>query len=153
MRSLDEIAALYGVAPRSECTALIDGRLVCATSGEETPLFYPATRERYSILVADDVVCVDAAVKAARKAFVDGPWPRMAVAERNAILREIAARIRAEARQLTALQVIETGIPFSQALATHLPRTAENFEFFADVAATVEAFDQSLRALRARGIV
>ena len=149
MRSLNEVAALYGVAPRSECTALIDGRLVRSGSGEETPLFYPATGERYGVLVADDAAAVDAAVKAARKAYADGPWPRMAVAERNAILRAVAAQIRAEARQLAALQVIEIGTPFSQALAVHLPRTAENFEFFADVAATVagQTFTQSGRFL------
>lgn len=149
MRNLDDLCALYGVAPRAECAALIDGAAVRTVAGVETPLLYPATGERYGTLVADDAATVGRAVAAARRAFLEGPWPLMTVDARNAILRTVAQRIRAEAAQLAALQVMETGVPFAQALNNHIPRTVENFEFFGDVAATMagQSFTQSGRFL------
>ena len=53
---------------------------------------------------------VDRAVKAARAAF-EGPWGRMTVAERTALLHRLARVMDANATLLTELDVIDNGMP------------------------------------------
>ncbi|UDF28155.1 UNVERIFIED_ORG: aldehyde dehydrogenase family protein [Roseateles sp. XES5] len=55
------------------------------------------------------------AIAAARKAFDDGPWPRMTGAERSNILLRAADLIAAKADELAFLDCIESGKPISQA--------------------------------------
>ncbi|WP_159948967.1 aldehyde dehydrogenase family protein [Rhizobium sp. 18065] len=54
------------------------------------------------------------AIAAARKAFDDGPWPRMTASERSAILLKAADLIAARAEELAYLDAIEAGKPISQ---------------------------------------
>ena len=55
------------------------------------------------------------AIAAARKAFDEGPWPRMTGAERSNILLKAADLIAAKADDLAFLDCIESGKPISQA--------------------------------------
>ena len=55
------------------------------------------------------------AIAAARKAFDNGPWPRMTGAERSNILLRAADLIAARADDLAFLDCIESGKPISQA--------------------------------------
>ncbi|WP_234186317.1 aldehyde dehydrogenase family protein [Shinella sp. NM-101] len=55
------------------------------------------------------------AIAAARKAFDEGPWPRMTGAERSNILLKAADLIAAKADELAFLDCIESGKPISQA--------------------------------------
>jgi acyl-CoA reductase-like NAD-dependent aldehyde dehydrogenase len=71
----------------------IDGRWVDSLSGETFPSFAPSTGEKIADLAKagrDDTVT---AVRAARRAFDDGPWPRMSGAERAAKLRKVVELI------------------------------------------------------------
>jgi betaine-aldehyde dehydrogenase len=54
------------------------------------------------------------AILAARKAFDDGPWPRMTASERSAVLLKAADLIAARAEELAFLDAIEAGKPISQ---------------------------------------
>jgi acyl-CoA reductase-like NAD-dependent aldehyde dehydrogenase len=56
---------------------------------------------------------VDAAVAAARAAFDDGPWPRLAPAERVEAVRRIAALYNDRRREMAALITAEMGAPIS----------------------------------------
>ena len=53
---------------------------------------------------------IDRAVRAARQAF-EGPWSRMTVAERTAILHRLARVMEASATLLTELDIIDNGMP------------------------------------------
>lgn len=53
---------------------------------------------------------IDRAVRAARQAF-EGPWGRMTVAERTAILHRLARVMEANATLLTELDIIDNGMP------------------------------------------
>ena len=68
---------------------LIDGRWVAAKSGETFDVFNPATGQRIAWAAACEKPDVDAAVAAARKAFDEGPWPRMTPSERGRIIWKI----------------------------------------------------------------
>ncbi|MFZ9061776.1 MAG: aldehyde dehydrogenase, partial [Steroidobacteraceae bacterium] len=62
----------------------------------------------------------------------EGPWPRMTVAARQRILRDIAATLLRHADELAYLECVNTGIVMREIRQRHLPRAAANFEFFAD---------------------
>lgn len=85
---------------------------------------------RVGAATAEDI---DTAVKAARAAFDDGPWPNLAGAERAAVLRRIAQGIRGRQRELAELEVRDNGKPLPEAL-WDIDDTAGCFDFYADLA-------------------
>jgi len=79
---------------------------------------------------------VDLAVSAARRAFDDGPWPRLKPAARAAVLRRIATAIRENADDSIGLECLDVGMPIRQ-MRGLAARAAENFDYFAEVIAAL----------------
>jgi aldehyde dehydrogenase (NAD+) len=72
---------------------------------------HPASGEevgRFAVATAQDV---DAAVRAARRAFDEGAWPRMQAKERKRILQRVVDLIRADADALLHIQALDNGLP------------------------------------------
>ena len=111
----------------------IDGKYVDAISGKTFDDVNPATGEVIARVAEADYADVDLAVKAARKAFDEGPWPRMAVAERSAILMKFAAGIKARIPEWSELESLDTGKPIRESSHLDIPRAAYNLEFFAEL--------------------
>ena len=65
---------------------LIDGRFVAAASGKTLPVYNPANGEVITHVPEAEAEDVNRAVTAARRAFDDGPWPRMSPSERGRLL-------------------------------------------------------------------
>ncbi len=84
---------------------------------------------------------VDAAVTAARAAL-GGPWGRMSIDERVAILYRVADGINARFDEFLDAECRDTGKPKLLARHIDIPRGAANFKVFADVIKNVptEAF-------------
>lgn len=79
---------------------------------------------------------VDRAVKAARAAF-EGPWGRMTVAERTALLHKLARVMDANATLLTELDVIDNGMPrFIAGLTT--ANCVEMIDYYAGAVMRIE---------------
>ncbi|WMC09853.1 aldehyde dehydrogenase family protein [Oceanimonas pelagia] len=76
---------------------------------------------------------VDVAVRAARHAFDQGPWPQLSGRERGAVLRRIADGIRERQQALAELEVRDNGKPLPEAL-WDIEDTAGCFDFYADLA-------------------
>lgn len=74
----------------------------------------------------------DLAVTAARQAFDEGPWPRMGFAERAALLQRLADLIDEHKHELALADSHDMGKPVADALTKDVPRTSQNFRFFAD---------------------
>jgi len=110
----------------------IDGVFVPSVSGEILESLNPASNEVLAVASAGGMADVDAAVGAARRAFDEGPWPRMKAAERAAVLRRIAEGIRAHAGEFIAREVADIGMPIAQ-MKGLAARAAQNFEYYADV--------------------
>jgi acyl-CoA reductase-like NAD-dependent aldehyde dehydrogenase len=119
-------------AVRSRVTTFVDNAFLPSGSGTPLPVINPATELQVSEAEEADPAGVDHAVGAARRAFAQGPWPRMEVAERQAILRRLAELIRQCARELAYLECLNTGIPMRHLALGQIPRAALNFEFFAE---------------------
>ncbi|WP_127597410.1 aldehyde dehydrogenase family protein [Nitratireductor alexandrii] len=112
----------------------IDGAFRAPRSGTYLDVVDPAREERFAQVPAGNGEDIDDAVRAARKAFDDGPWPRLTGAQRAQYLRAIAAGIRARADDLTALETRDNGKPLPEA-AWDIDDAAGCFEFYAELAA------------------
>tara|TARA_B110000008_G_scaffold63722_1_gene63834 strand:- start:1422 stop:2882 length:1461 start_codon:yes stop_codon:yes gene_type:complete len=89
-----------------------------------------------------DKVMVENAVIAAKMAL-KGEWGRISLLERCKLLRQIADGIEARFEDFVDAEIADTGKPLSQARNIDIPRGADNFRFFSDLArtASTECFD------------
>jgi 5-carboxymethyl-2-hydroxymuconic-semialdehyde dehydrogenase len=69
---------------------------------------------------------------AARRAFDEGPRPRLRATEPGPALRKIAEAIRRRADELIAREVADIGMPIAQ-MKQLAARAAENFDYHAGV--------------------
>lgn len=89
--------------------AFIDGRFVPARSGKTFDNINPATEEVLGGVASCDADDVDAAVKAARRAFEGGAWSRAAPEARKAVLLRLADLVRANANELAVMECLDSG--------------------------------------------
>src|SRR6185312_967236 len=87
----------------------IDGAYRESIAGGTFTTLDPATNEVITEASDGQAADVDAAVAAARRAFDEGPWPRMKTADRARVLRRIAALIRDSADDFVDLEVLDVG--------------------------------------------
>jgi acyl-CoA reductase-like NAD-dependent aldehyde dehydrogenase len=117
--------------------SVIDGQAAPRRAGgHDIAVIDPTTEQPIAQLREADAAEVDRAVGAARRAFDEGPWPRMDIKDRKDILYAIRDTLLAHADELITLEVRHTGLPIS-GVRQHVKRAAENFEMFAEVASNV----------------
>jgi aldehyde dehydrogenase (NAD+) len=92
---------------------LIDGEWTTGTAESGWSHRHPATGEEVAAFPVAGPADVDRAVKAARKAFDEGPWPRTRAGERGKTLRTIASLIREHGDELLKLQALDNSVPLS----------------------------------------
>ena len=92
---------------------LIDGSWSAAQDGQAWPHRHPATGEDVAAFPVASPADVDLAVRAARRAFDDGPWPRLRATDRIRVLRRIAEAVREHGDELLALQALDNSVPLS----------------------------------------
>src|SRR6266704_445235 len=80
---------------------LIDGDWVAAADEATWSHRHPATGEQVASFPVATPADVDRAVRAARRAFDEGPWPRTRAGERVRVLHTIANLVREHADELT----------------------------------------------------
>ena len=71
-------------------------------------------------------------VEAARRAFEEGPWRTMTVADRCAKLSRMAEIILERKEEIARLDAIDVGKPYLSSVQHEVPRAAKNIKFFAD---------------------
>ncbi len=111
---------------------IIDGDEVESASGARFDTVDPWTREAWAQVALGGAEEARRAVSAARRAFDDGPWPRMGLAERGAILHRLADLVQQNADELGMADTRDMGKPISDSRGKDVPRSAMNFRFFAD---------------------
>ena len=110
----------------------IDGEFVDSIDGEEFDVLNPVTNEAYIKASSGKKADIEAAVASAKKAFDEGPWPKMLPRERARILGRIADIVESRKDELAAMESHDSGLPITQAKG-QAARAAENFRFFADL--------------------
>src|SRR5262249_52746177 len=90
---------------------LIDGKLVPAKSGKTFPVYDPATGPVIAKVAEADREDVDLAVRAARRAFDDGPWARTKPNERSRLLWKLADLVETHLDELAEIESLDNGKP------------------------------------------
>jgi aldehyde dehydrogenase (NAD+) len=109
----------------------IGGKWVDSVSGKTFPTLNPATGETICQVAEGDKADIDLAVKAARKAFEQGPWSKMNASDRGRLIYKLADLIEKNADSLAALETLDNGKPFRDALAADLPLTIKCLRYYA----------------------
>ncbi|KDP31120.1 hypothetical protein JCGZ_11496 [Jatropha curcas] len=110
---------------------LINGKFVDAASGKTFPAYDPRTGEVIAHVAEGDAEDIDRAVAAARKAFDEGPWPKMTPYERSRILLRFADLVEKHNDELAALETWNNGKPYEQSAKSELPMLARLFRYYA----------------------
>ncbi|MBN8832319.1 MAG: aldehyde dehydrogenase [Sphingomonadales bacterium] len=87
----------------------IGGAWVAGKSGRTIEVISPDTETVVARVVEADEHDMDRAVAAARRAFDEGPWPRMAPAARQAILRRMGEEIASREPELARAWTMQIG--------------------------------------------
>jgi phenylacetaldehyde dehydrogenase len=133
--TLDRDVEAFIGSPRQ---LFINGQWCDAASGKtfETP--NPATGETLARVAEGSAEDIDRAVRAARRAFDEGPWSRMTPSERGRIIWRIGDLILEHADELAQLESLDNGKPFAVARAADVPLAADLFHYMAGWATKIE---------------
>ena len=132
---------------------LIDGKTVDAASGKtikrESPAHPGLIVGEWPEAGYDDV---ERAILAARRAFDEGPWPRLSGKERAQFLYRIAALIRAHRDELALLESLEVGKTLAGARG-EMEGAADLWEFAAGLVRALEGTTHNELSRDALGLV
>ncbi|MEM1247129.1 MAG: aldehyde dehydrogenase family protein [Acidobacteriota bacterium] len=108
----------------------IDGAFRASSSGETFSTINPATEEPLAEVALAGVEDVDAAVRAARRAY-ETVWAPMAPADRGKYLYRIARVLQERARELAVLETLDGGKPIRESKSVDVPLAAAHFFYYA----------------------
>ena len=114
---------------------VIDGALTDAASGETFESIDPSTGETFAAVAKGGQEDADAALQAARRAFDEGPWPRMKGRERAAALLRVADLVKQHAGELAELEARDAGHTIRMAKGADIGMVISTFRVCADMAA------------------
>ncbi|XVE67953.1 hypothetical protein DITRI_Ditri09bG0029300 [Diplodiscus trichospermus] len=110
---------------------LINGKFVEAVSGKTFPTLDPRTGDVIAQIAEGDAEDVNRAVAAARRAFDEGPWPKMTAYERSRIMLRFADLLEKHTEEIAALETWDNGKPYEQAANTEIPMVVRMFRYYA----------------------
>lgn len=111
----------------------IDGKWRNPESTETWDHIHPASGEHDFTHAVASEADVDRAVRAARRAFDEGPWPTLHARERKLMLQPLGELVRQSERELAELQSLDNGLPISVGSSFRFSASfaADLFEFHA----------------------
>lgn len=110
---------------------LINGQFVNAASGKTFQTLDPRTGNVIADVAEGEAEDVNRAVSAARKAFDEGPWPKMTAYERSRILLRFADLIEKHNDSIAALETWDNGKPYEQSAKIEIPMFVRLFRYYA----------------------
>ncbi len=116
----------------------IEGQWVEAASGKTFEVYNPATGEIIAHVPSADKEDIDRAVKAARRAFDEGPWSTMTTSERGRLIWKIGDLMSDHREEFAQLESLDNGKPLSVARAADVPLAADLFHYMAGWATKIE---------------
>ena len=117
-RAVVTIAPSYGL--------FIGGQFVDSLDGSMFKTISPSSEEVLAEVTEAGQGDVDAAVRAARKAF-EGPWGALSGAERGKYLFRIARILQERAREFAVLETLDNGKPIKESRDVDIPLAAAHF--------------------------
>jgi acyl-CoA reductase-like NAD-dependent aldehyde dehydrogenase len=116
-----------------ETQLLIDGQFVAGAASSAFTVISPITGQAYARVASAGPEDLDRAAAAARHAFDEGPWPRLAPFERGRVLRAIADRIRSEVDIIAEVETRSGGKTITDS-RNEVEAAARVFDYYAGAA-------------------
>jgi aldehyde dehydrogenase (NAD+) len=112
----------------------IDGKSVEPAAGKYFDSYNPFTGKVWAQVAQGDAEDVDRAVKAAHRAFTEGPWPQMTPSQRGLLMHKLGDLVARDAKKLAELEVRDNGklIAEMQAQLNYVPNWYYYFGGLAD---------------------
>lgn len=126
----------------------INGDFVDSASRQTFESINPFNQNVVATVARANAEDTRAAVSAARRAFNEGPWPRMKREERSAILKAISDKINERQKDLVALEVADSGSTVRKA-KEDIYLSARNMNYFSKLAAA--DLDETIEGLNKPG--
>ena len=120
----------------TEISNFIHGERVAAADGRTSDLVDPSTGERYATAALSSEADVDAAFKAAERAFES--WRETTPSERQRALLRIADALEERADELVEVESRNTGKPRQLTADEEIPPMCDQIRFFAGAARVLE---------------
>jgi len=112
----------------------IDGDWAAPATGDTIEVVSPHSEQVVATVPEGSAADIDAAVAAARRAFDEGPWPRMSPAERIAVVQAFSDLYAGRLAEMAELITLEMGSPTSFANLAQSPAPWMQIEAFLAVA-------------------
>jgi phenylacetaldehyde dehydrogenase len=132
---LDGSVTAFLQAPRK---MLIGGKWVEAASGKTFESYDPSTGDVLARVAEGDSLDVDAAVKAARRAFEEGAWPKLTPADRCRLLWKVSDLMELHNEELAELETLDNGKPIFFSRRVDVPQAIEAFRYFSGWATKIQ---------------
>ncbi|HEY0154809.1 MAG TPA: betaine-aldehyde dehydrogenase [Longimicrobium sp.] len=116
----------------------IGGEWQAAESGDTFDTMNPSTAEPLTQVASAAEADVDRAVRAAREAFENGPWPGMDARARGRVLYAIADGLEARADELARMEAMDNGKPVREARMIDVKESIDCFRYYAGWADKIE---------------
>lgn len=109
----------------------INGEFVKSKSQKTFESYNPATGEVLAHVYEADAEDIDMAVKAARKAFDEGPWSKMSASERSRLMYKLADLMEENSEELAQLETLDNGKPIRETTNADIPLAVEHMRYYA----------------------
>jgi acyl-CoA reductase-like NAD-dependent aldehyde dehydrogenase len=123
----------------------VGGKWQAPVAGETYQPVNPANEELLTPVGKGDERDIDLAVVAARKAFDEGPWPRMSPHERGRIVWRLGDLIQQNLDEMAKLESLCTGKTMFDSGKVEIPFAAEVFRYYAGWATKIHGETLPLR--------
>lgn len=109
----------------------INGEFVESKLQKTFDTFNPATGEILASVYEAGAEDIDLAVKAARKAFDEGPWSKMSAAARSRLMYKLADLMEENSAELAQLETLDNGKPIRETTNADIPLAIEHMRYYA----------------------
>jgi len=113
---------------------LINNNWVNSSNGKTFKTINPATEEVIAEVQWGSTADVDAAVRAAREAFDNGPWRKTTAVQRAQLLFKLADLMEKNKVELAKLESLDNGKPLSDASGIDVPHAINVYRYYAGYA-------------------
>lgn len=116
----------------------IDGEFAASESGKTFDIMNPADNQPFAKAYKGSAADVERAIRAARRAFDEGPWGKMSAKERSKLLLKVAKILESRVEEFAVTETLECGKLYMSALYYEGAMCVDAFEFSAGKARTLE---------------
>ncbi|XP_021910716.1 aldehyde dehydrogenase family 2 member B7, mitochondrial-like, partial [Carica papaya] len=108
----------------------INGEFVDAASGKTFSTLDPRTEKVIADVAEGDTADINKAVAAARRAFDQGPWPKMTAYKRSRILNRCADMLEKYNDEISAIEAWDGGKIYDQVAGYEIPMVVRIIRYY-----------------------